>query len=727
MSEDDVPSLSDSVSAGSPEAVEEAWMARLESGDLDLEEFARVAAELVERGRGEEAQPLVALLLEQLLEGERREGEEALVRRVLSLFPDDRTLAQPLSGLAERCGDAFVVALLRIVEGTKGDSRRRRVLGGLERRPGTFVRMSGHPDALRVTALEAGDEAGFLVDDGEEQRRIPFHEGLEVLRPVSDEDFFTRLRFRKEDLVAEAKEDPSRLLRRVLASVGGRIEGDELKRLLARGVVAPNQFRRWWTRARPLVERDPMVQVFGEDNHPILILRDEPLSHEEELGRRLSEQDDPLKSLAVVREYAESVSEGHAADEAFVGRLLDFLAETARGSEAPIAAVAAAETERLARVAGRDSADAADPAALLADEALLRLPDVFPDEETLRFTLAWLERHGGQAWPAFASRLLGRLPGRLAESVAQGLLDAGRTDEVRAAVQNVLETPHRHPEGLLWLFRSFAAGRLDALPVEVEPFAVALQLLRLVDRVARQKGRATPSQRAFLQRARAVVPQHDHRAWKRLVPALDGERARALFSVVHGNAGLSETSKRRLETLLEEHHHDAIHGKKELWEEDVLYTSPAGLRRREKEFEQLVNVEMAKNSAAIGHAADFGDLSENAEFTAALEQRDFLSRRANEIGEEIRRARIIPIEEIDTDRVNVGTRVRVRDTEGGGSFELVFLGPWDADPDRGIYSYKTPFARAFLGRRVGDVVEASGDSGPRKLEILAIERAELPE
>jgi transcription elongation factor GreA len=136
---------------------------------------------------------------------------------------------------------------------------------------------------------------------------------------------------------------------------------------------------------------------------------------------------------------------------------------------------------------------------------------------------------------------------------------------------------------------------------------------------------------------------------------------------------------------------------------------------------------MVKNSEAIGHAAGFGDLSENAEFTAALEQRDFLSRRANDIAAEIGKARVIPIEEITSEFANVGTSVTVREAGGGGQRTLTFLGPWDADLERGVYSYLAPFAKSFLGRRVGETVEARGEEGAKTYEILAIAIAEIPE
>ena len=52
---------------------------------------------------------------------------------------------------------------------------------------------------------------------------------------------------------------------------------------------------------------------------------------------------------------------------------------------------------------------------------------------------------------------------------------------------------------------------------------------------------------------------------------------------------------------------------------DVIYTTSDGLFRRQKEYEDLVNVKIPENAAEIGKAASYGDLSENAEWSAAIE------------------------------------------------------------------------------------------------------------
>jgi transcription elongation factor GreA len=139
-------------------------------------------------------------------------------------------------------------------------------------------------------------------------------------------------------------------------------------------------------------------------------------------------------------------------------------------------------------------------------------------------------------------------------------------------------------------------------------------------------------------------------------------------------------------------------------------------------MEKLVNVDMLRNSQEIGKAAARGDLSENSEFTAALEERDRLTERANSMRDELRHARTLDAAAISGNEVNVGTTVRLRNVATGAERGATFLGPWDADLPKHIYSYLAPLSRRFMGKKKGERVRASFDEGEADYEILSIEK-----
>jgi transcription elongation factor GreA len=154
--------------------------------------------------------------------------------------------------------------------------------------------------------------------------------------------------------------------------------------------------------------------------------------------------------------------------------------------------------------------------------------------------------------------------------------------------------------------------------------------------------------------------------------------------------------------------------RKHWWDEDShVFVTRAGLARYEAEFQDLANVKIPANAKAIGAAAALGDLSENAEFTAALEERNQLVARADRMKKDLEKAR--PLEEapIEADLVGPGTRVELRNESTSAAEHYTILGPWDADLDRGIISYTAPLAKGLLGRRVGETVEVQLPGGAR--------------
>jgi transcription elongation GreA/GreB family factor len=155
-------------------------------------------------------------------------------------------------------------------------------------------------------------------------------------------------------------------------------------------------------------------------------------------------------------------------------------------------------------------------------------------------------------------------------------------------------------------------------------------------------------------------------------------------------------------------------------DESVLYFSATGLKIKEDELHQIVNVKMRENAKAIGEAAAHGDLSENSEYKFALEERDLLRARVAQINSELSIARVLEPHMVPFDQVGIGHRLTLQPTDGGDPVIMSILGINDTDLPAKSYSYKTPIARQVLGRRVGDVLHVSfGDhEGDYRIEKL---------
>ncbi len=132
-------------------------------------------------------------------------------------------------------------------------------------------------------------------------------------------------------------------------------------------------------------------------------------------------------------------------------------------------------------------------------------------------------------------------------------------------------------------------------------------------------------------------------------------------------------------------------------------------------------MKIPENAQAIGAAASLGDLSENSEWEAAMEEQRNLTGRAQEMDGEISSAKLIEDQEIPEDIVAPGQRITLIKQDSGEKLNYRLLGPWDAHDEQTI-NYRAPLAKQLLGKQIGEVGEMPSPSGPIKVQIEAIER-----
>ena len=139
-----------------------------------------------------------------------------------------------------------------------------------------------------------------------------------------------------------------------------------------------------------------------------------------------------------------------------------------------------------------------------------------------------------------------------------------------------------------------------------------------------------------------------------------------------------------------------------------------------QEIEQLsfeLNVTLPQ---AIAHAVELGDLRENSEYKAALERQQFVQARLSQLHQRMQQVQQLANTEAPTDRVGLGSRVKVVDlkTDEVEDFEVVLAEMMDLDA--GHISLASPLGRALADRQVGDEVLLRLPTMTRKLRILEL-------
>lgn len=137
-----------------------------------------------------------------------------------------------------------------------------------------------------------------------------------------------------------------------------------------------------------------------------------------------------------------------------------------------------------------------------------------------------------------------------------------------------------------------------------------------------------------------------------------------------------------------------------------------------KELKQLQEVERPEILKVVQWARSLGDLSENADYSAARERQREIDKRIQYIENFINNASVIDVDNLSGDRVVFGARVLCED-ENGNRMQCRILSDIESDGKQ-VISCTSPVGRALIGRCVGDTCVVRLPSGEREYEILDI-------
>jgi transcription elongation factor GreA len=158
---------------------------------------------------------------------------------------------------------------------------------------------------------------------------------------------------------------------------------------------------------------------------------------------------------------------------------------------------------------------------------------------------------------------------------------------------------------------------------------------------------------------------------------------------------------------------------------DKFPMTPAGRAYMQKQLAKLKNVDRPANARAIEVARGHGDLSENADYSAAQEEQGMIEAKIRELEAKLGMAEVIDPTKLSGTRVKFGATVTIEDAESGETQRYVIVGEHEADIKRGRISIGAPVARALIGKEVGDTVTVTTPKGKRDYEITDVEWLEV--
>jgi len=145
-----------------------------------------------------------------------------------------------------------------------------------------------------------------------------------------------------------------------------------------------------------------------------------------------------------------------------------------------------------------------------------------------------------------------------------------------------------------------------------------------------------------------------------------------------------------------------------------------GLKKLESELEHYRGERRREVAERMKQAKSFGDISENSEYDEARLEQAHIEQKIIQLENTLKNAVIIDEDDVNTEKVSIGCKVRVHDPDADEEIEFHIVGSTESNPDEDKISNESPVGSALIGNSVNTVVSVQVPNGLIKFKILEI-------
>ncbi len=494
----------------------------------------------------------------------------------------------------------------------------------------------------------------------------------------------------------------------------------EIETTLSR-LMGSAKFKKWWTQTKKALVKDPRIAVPSKKTEPF-ILRDEPVRAEEEVLDEFFETKAPKKKINLASKLIDlSVKHEDIKEElpTILSELASSLAETKQLNPGERLYGIWVRND-LARFIHSDveSLEPTSASIVLASNDLSSLAEQIPASHYGRY-IDLIERTVPEQWERITFDLLKNSSGKLTAECINFLLEHGKEKEISATFERWLVEQNLKAPVLTWILKNRNSRKYSGMLESLMTPRLLSAIFFAIDYEALQNTRRIPL---------ADLVSEDQDLVGDLLADATYETAHDLAQTLMLNQGFEDLSKKsllarfiRLFPSIQTIVGGEPSGPAEE-SSDELVVSRESLDQRKKEYDLLVTEKIPKNKEDIAEARAHGDLRENAEYKMARQEQDILLAQKNELEIAINKARVTDFQDATTSAVSIGSVVELKQASNDETVTYSILGAWDSNPEKHIVSYKTPLAKALLGRTPGEQVTVEIDGHEELWTVKDIKR-----
>jgi len=693
----------------------------------DIQFFERIERMIVDAKQPELASELLKGLLHKYRDAENPERAIEFLKKILSYRPDDLHSRRELIKLYEvkYGGHSQFQQFLRLSRLNNFKAPVKFAIQDFEKNI-IFDRGNyAYHNSWGLGRIDEIDgEAITISFRDKEAHNMSIKMALQSLKPVTKDHFYVIKYEEPEKIRSMFENDFMEFFKLLIRSYGGEILVNDIKDELIPEFVEEKNWVKWWSKARTMIKKDPLFGVSDKKKN-LIFMRDKPVTFADELLGKFTGTDSFSEKLDIAIEFINNIEVREGSEVATY--LQDYFVDQMKGESYTRQILSYfilsdlakySESSRIKLEQFREKV-----ASFVKESSELPLLSMKIGSYDYKKNLVNLIVENREDWASVLFELLFETPVRIHKYIVNILMRSHEYYTINHFIERIIPGAKQYPEIFIWVAKNILTGTWNYDWLDYSENTLTLTYFRLLNELKKLELEGNKLKNSMLE----FIFDDNAAVLKKIISRCDRGLAGKMFDIFENISFIEESQLARFEEVINERFGDmqkTAGAEEEEWKVDIekLIVSREGYEKKKAELEHMVNVEMVNLSRELGDVSEAsGDIRENVDYSALLEKQTILKVAISRLDDEMKRADILDVEKISNESAGIGTRVELKN-EAGESATYTILGPWDADFEKGVLSYRSPIAKAMLGRKRGEDVVIKTEDGENIFKIINIER-----
>ena len=512
----------------------------------------------------------------------------------------------------------------------------------------------------------------------------------------------------------------------LIRSYGGEIHLSDIKHEIISRYIDEKSWAKWWSKARTQIKKSPIFGV-SEKKKDIIFIREKPVTYVEELLDKFLGTDSFSIKLDIAIEFCNNIDSNGGSPVAHF--LVDYFMDETKGSSNTRLILSYLILNDLVRLFGQSKVNLEPIREKIIN--FIKTADELPlismkiNSYDYKKDFVNLIEKAREDWPRIVSELLFETPVRIHRYIFNMLLRVRSYNEINNFIDRAITGARQSPDIFLWVAKNLFNRLWDYEWLDYSKDNVIITFFRLMNDLKKIESEGSRLKNQSLD----IIFANDSQVLREIVKTSGKPFLGRAYDIFSNLPYIEDSQSEKFLSIIKEGFPDFVgeQAASDMPEQlvETFIVTRQGYDRKKAELDNMASVEMTQLSKELAKVSEVtGDTRENFEYNALIEKQAILKMAISKLDEEIKRATILDPDKISTDSVSVGTKVSFTSNSTNELRVYTILGPWDADFEKNILSYRSPIAGAILNKKPGEEFVLRVNDEDETFTITAIEKTE---